>query len=601
MLINHKMTDESKVKALRNKGSFLIVNGKNLFQRRSNLSQSRVYFSTSDKGVRIDIPKQNSRCIQDFLSRNISGSNWSLNVESKPQITSLLYLEKPEDSPRALNMSQSCLFPAVKEVDLRSRLKLIKKIKTKSVVVKYKLNPIEHYKHCLAALQLANGFEIAKPQKINRYYVGSGNNDQLVKKILHKKQSWMQVNSIESAQFIWTQTRKKKIFNLLPEGTNQGKKDVKISSLSFSLFEEDLLTELSPVTSIDSAKIQIYSKLERNQELSNKKRLFVNLKKYYTLMKKNPFEHIPLTFHISKGIKDGTFAKFKEEFLRIQAETNKKADKYLNNIWLVKPGEFTNRGSGISICSSLSEITRIIEEAKFEGSHRTYIIQKYIYRPLLYKGRKFDIRCYVLVTAYNSNLQAYFYREGYLRTAVAEFSLENMTNKFIHLTNDAIQKRSVDYGKFEESNKLSYEEFQDYLDADFEKNADVDVGCGTKKKVNFVNEVMPKIKVLVRDSIAATHRKLDPNNRQQTFEIFGYDFMVDEFFHPWLIEVNTNPCLELSGSYLSVLIPGMLKDAFHIALDQFFVNDHTNFEENKFSLIFDQARYVLERSKINNN
>lgn len=49
--------------------------------------------------------------------------------------------------------------------------------------------------------------------------------------------------------------------------------------------------------------------------------------------------------------------------------------------------------------------------------------------------------------------------------------------------------------------------------------------------------------------------------RQCTFEIFGYDFMLDEDLHPWLIEVNTNPCLELSSPYLGKLIPAMVDNA----------------------------------------
>ena len=35
----------------------------------------------------------------------------------------------------------------------------------------------------------------------------------------------------------------------------------------------------------------------------------------------------------------------------------------------------------------------------------------------------------------------------------------------IHLTNDAVQKKLEDYGKFESGNKLSYQEFQKYLDS----------------------------------------------------------------------------------------------------------------------------------------
>ena len=50
-------------------------------------------------------------------------------------------------------------------------------------------------------------------------------------------------------------------------------------------------------------------------------------------------------------------------------------------------------------------------------------------------------------------------------------------------------------------------------------------------------------------------------------EIFGYDFMVDQKLSPWLIEVNTNPCLEESNALLRSLIPRMLDDAFKLTLD----------------------------------
>lgn len=34
------------------------------------------------------------------------------------------------------------------------------------------------------------------------------------------------------------------------------------------------------------------------------------------------------------------------------------------------------------------------------------------------------------------------------------------------------------------------------------------------------------------------------HNRKNTFEFFGYDFMVDENLKVWLIEVNSSPSME---------------------------------------------------------
>ena len=48
---------------------------------------------------------------------------------------------------------------------------------------------------------------------------------------------------------------------------------------------------------------------------------------------------------------------------------------------------------------------------------------------------------------------------------------------------------------------------------------------------------------LARDAVMATNMVLDSKNREFTFEVFGLDFMIDEEFETWLIEVNNNPCL----------------------------------------------------------
>lgn len=60
------------------------------------------------------------------------------------------------------------------------------------------------------------------------------------------------------------------------------------------------------------------------------------------------------------------------------------------------------------------------------------------------------------------------------------------------------------------------------------------------------------------------------NKLNNTFELFGYDFMIDDTFKVFLIEANTNPCLEISCPLLSRIIPEVIDNTFRIALDPLF-------------------------------
>lgn len=429
----------------------------------------------------------------------------------------------------------------------------------------------------MSLLLISNGIELYKVYEPNyKYFVSPGNNDVLVRKILKQKPGWSKSFSPHSANLIWTEVRKSSIFDLVPKGQST-KKTVQEYDYSekSSILPESEFRALTTTSTFNPLKVKIYNKLEGNSELSLKKKLFLNMSQYYKSADKDPFDYIPVTFHLVNGETDKNFEKFAQVFQVYKEKCE--SDPLLNNLWVIKPGEATNRGVGISVCGTMPEILQIVNQKIVKNKiKRTFIVQKYIYRPLLYRNRKFDIRCYVLVTIFNNNVQGYFYKEGYLRTSCSEFSLVQANDKFIHLTNDAVQKNSPDYGKFEDGNKLSYQEFQEYLN---------EIG----ENVKFMEAVYPKIKEMAKDSLAATWKSLDLNKRFHCFEVFGYDFMLDEMFKPWLIEVNTNPCLALSGKYLSTLIPSMLEHSFEIVLDQLFPTNGKISKTNQYELIFSQV------------
>lgn len=55
--------------------------------------------------------------------------------------------------------------------------------------------------------------------------------------------------------------------------------------------------------------------------------------------------------------------------------------------------------------------------------------------------------------------------------------------------------------------------------------------------------MFPRMKDLVIDCFVAVEQRLNPTKRQNCFELFGFDFLIDEDCRTWLIEVNQNPHL----------------------------------------------------------
>lgn len=449
------------------------------------------------------------------------------------------------------------------------------------------------FDYFLKTLRMSNGIQFRSNElKIYKFFVGSGNNSELVVKIIRSRPWWVRTESSREASFVWTSVKHNKTLRRLPSGP-----ETQTCSISFSpkklpvkkaqelerqgynsVIKSKSFLFLQPQAPLDMAVLKLHNRLLNNKHLVSKKRLFMNLKNYYEGKNLHPFNILPLTFHVKNGKNDENFLSFKAAYKEILEKNDEK-------LWIVKPGENTNRGKGIKVCSSVEDVFDIVSYPK---ENRTYVIQKYIEKPLLINKRKFDIRCFGLVTSFNNNIQGYFYPEGYIRTASKEFSLKNC-NKFIHLTNDAVQKNSEEYGKFEPGNKLNYGELQQYLNQE-----------SPNLKFNFEKQINSQIRTIVAETFEATASILDPHRKLHTFELLGYDFMVDSNFHVWLIEVNTNPCLELGCSYLSKLIPNVLNNTFKLTLDQIFCPnvDAKKFQKwipdsdikNKFELVFSEQQ-----------
>ena len=124
---------------------------------------------------------------------------------------------------------------------------------------------------------------------------------------------------------------------------------------------------------------------------------------------------------------------------------------------------------------------------------------------------------------------------------------------------------------------MTFKQFNEYLEQTY-----------PHLKATIEDKLVPRMKDLVIDSFLSVRHKMNPNRRKNCFELFGFDFLVDEDFRVWLIEINTNPFLGTPNKDMVKLVPEMVNDMCKIVLDPVFkpLNEPEEADANGFELIY---------------
>jgi hypothetical protein len=295
---------------------------------------------------------------------------------------------------------------------------------------------------------------------------------------------------------------------------------------------------------------QLVNKFATHREVCTKTRLAVNLANYARAAAVGLDSLTPMSVVVNAGSKHTT--QEMQVFKRAAAAAAARGE---GSIWLAKPSNL-NRGRGIEVFATVNEVEAHMSRQKAESS---WVLQKYIERPLLLLGRKFDIRLFVLVT---SDLRVYCYRDSYVRTASTPFDITNLADLSIHLTNDAVQKGASGYGEQEDANKLSFDEFEVAL-------AQAPLADGRTLRLD--SDVWP---AMVR-CVSHTFSSILPHFKTcrsvgRSFELYGCDFMITDEGKVLLIEVNTSPALLPRGTYLTQMLPRLIEELVQKAIDPIF-------------------------------
>lgn len=200
-------------------------------------------------------------------------------------------------------------------------------------------------------------------------------------------------------------------------------------------------------------------------------------------------------------------------------------------------------------------------QVRDKGSGALWVVQKYMENPLIVAKRKFDIRQWVLVTDWNP-LTIYFYNTCYVRFSAAEYTDDekSLENSFVHLVNNSISKNSNDFhAKVIAENGVEVEDCMWSLDTFRAYLKD------TTGEDKFAKHCAARMREIAREPLICAQGQVE--HRKNSWELYGYDYMIDDQYRPWLIEINSSPACDYSTSVTEEFVPQALTDVVKVVVD----------------------------------
>jgi len=305
-----------------------------------------------------------------------------------------------------------------------------------------------------------------------RFHVGPGNNQKLVYTTFKMREGMAQEGFIGKSNICWTQVPDKKAQEITDNSPEPSEIALKVAKADKSspyhallnkpinelldlivqnspasipspeslllptlktLLEPSSDPTLPPQTLISLSTLPLYpNHLPSLHSLTRKHLLFTTLSTHCTTINIPVESILPRTWII----RTDTLGVDVERIV----EDKDREDKEWKGPLIVKPGEATNRGNGIVVVHQREKFRDAVMGLFENRKHvTTCVVQEYITSPLLYKGRKFDIRAYALVVKIGKVARYFWFKEGYARTSSFAYEVDNCENIKVHLTNEAVQ------------------------------------------------------------------------------------------------------------------------------------------------------------------
>lgn len=257
--------------------------------------------------------------------------------------------------------------------------------------------------------------------------------------------------------------------------------------------------------------------------------------------------------------------------------------------WLILKPDAGCRGRGIQLCNGVSatkaawmkmnadvaagkktpsepepeaSVEPEPEPEPSESSPPPAVVQRYVSRPWLWDGAKWDLRLYVLVTGVSPTLEAFIAPTALARRCTMDYAPPSAANAGcdrMHLSNTSVNDKKADAQS--ELDAMGHEDEADESDGDPEckrtlADAWAELQTGGIDTTSLWREIRDELVsktlecMLPALQLAYEHSYPPPGTRrgatpeppaQRCFQVLGFDVMIDESGAPHILEVNHNP------------------------------------------------------------
>ncbi|CAG9333256.1 unnamed protein product [Blepharisma stoltei] len=330
---------------------------------------------------------------------------------------------------------------------------------------------------------------------------------------------------------------------------------------------------------------QLYNHIPGNAYLNFKDLTALTMReygKYYEGREKcfNPWEVMPHTLVL-----------FEKEQCEEFVESLKK-DKNPDKIkWIYKKSRYSHNGSGLQVVDAqiAKELLELYSKPQgCENKNDKYLAQKYIPNPFLINGKKFDFRAYMFIASTDPLM--ILYHDGFLRVSMADYD-EDSSNPAVYLTNTHITE---DYLKSKNMTQDDYNQFMEDQGWDFDHFNRFMVNSGHVDK-NWMNDYVKKYIKWAMFHIVRMN--LDHLLRHPgVFEIYGLDFLLDEDFKLWFIELNLTPSIAATSKEKEKINKKFVSDQIDLEYARLYGADFDSIlKTTNFEWVYDGRKQEMER------